>query len=620
MSFPDKKSRDNLYGMPTSLRDDNVSNSEIIAAIKTYLERPNTQYAVMIDGDWGVGKTYFYKTEIKPLVKDYQIIYISLFGLKSIKDIENEIFKTISLHKEDGDNNYKGFLSFYPEIVEDVKIGGSGYVVQFLINQWKERASGNSTPFVLCLDDLERWEGDYSICLSYINKLVEHESAKCILIGNLSTLEHDVQKGFEDTKDKTIGHVYKLENKIDVIFNAALRSINFKDDKSCDFIKKLINENQYKLSNILNQSKHKNIRTISEAIQLFEYIFNQNSASMMSSKNLAFIYFCSLLATLILFKKYFVNYEIREKLLNGYNSSNQGYAFLDELGYFDEDKNEYITKESKYLLEIIFFRADKISLTGLFSIVKKGFYQEDDFQGDFLKWEIESLYETYLDTFSLSNMEDAEVSKIINGVLRSIFVKKEVTNPATLLLLTEHLTNDIKQGVINLNFEKTKSQLIQLFQELYQNELIDKTLIYDLNFGSNRFAHCQDVYEVVIDLNKNYIKGIENHNLTNFWMAIRNSPENAIELFEKFKYEPVFSIYYNPQEVIDALLLLNNSQLFELGRWLNSRNHDPDCLEVCLQEREQATNIGEYINYSYKNKFGMQASHLRKIAKKLMHY
>jgi len=619
MSYPENNIHHNLFGLPTSLRDSKTSKFEIISAIKTYLDRSNTQYAVMIDGDWGTGKTYFYKSEIKPLVNDYESIYISLFGLKSIQDIEDEIFKAISLQKSTSDDNHQGIFSLYPQILEDVKIGGSGYAVQFLINQWKESSRRNNIPFVLCLDDLERWEGNFSICLSYINKLVEHENAKCILIGNLNVLEHENQMEFERAKDKSIGHIYKLENKVDVVFSAALNLINFKNVTSHNFIKTLINENFKQLSNILIRSKHKNIRTIAEAIQLFEYIFNKNSASLTSSKSLAFSYFCSLLATLILFKKYFINKEVRDKLLNGYNMSNQGYAFLNELGYFDENEIDYITNESKFLLEVIFSRADKISLTGLFSIVKKGFYCDKDFFGDFQKWGTDSAYEIYLDIPSFYHLEDAEAAKIIADVVDSIFVKKEITNPATLLLLTDHLTRDIKQGVIDLDFKEIKLRLNQLFIELYQQGLIDKTIIYDLNFGSNRFIHCQDIYETVQNLNKHYIQEIENHNLTNFWLEIKSKPGGAIELFERFKYEPIFAIYYNPQEVIDALTRFSNLQLFDLISWLHSRNQNAETRAVVIQEREQAYYIGEAINYLYQNKYGIQAGHLKSIAKLLMH-
>ena len=42
---------------------------------------------------------------------------------------------------------------------------------------------------ILVLDDVERWHGDLELCLSVINEVVEHQQAKCVLIGNLDELD-----------------------------------------------------------------------------------------------------------------------------------------------------------------------------------------------------------------------------------------------------------------------------------------------------------------------------------------------------------------------------------------------------------------------------------------------
>ena len=600
----------NIYDMQALLREGMSARYEIIPAIKTYLNRANTQYAIMIDGDWGTGKTYFYKTDILPLVKDYHSIYISLYGLETIQDIENELFKSISLKDQ-------GLLADGAAVSDEVRLGGSGYAVQALINRWKKESIVSGRPFVLCLDDLERWQGNISVCLSYINKLVEHENAKCILIGNISHFTGGDQETFENAREKTIAHIYRLENKIDVVVDAAFSLISFQNEESRQFIYSLVHKNQKKLSNLLERIHFKNIRTISEAIQLYEYIFNHHSKVFIGSRKLAFYYFCSLLATLILLNRYFVHHQIRDRLLNDYDSA-KGYAFLDELGYFDADQPEHMTDEARILLEIIFFRADKISLNGLFSIVKKGFYFARDFVRDFDKWGVEKPYEVYLDTAAMCHMEDEKVAAIINEVIRSIFVKKEITNPETLLLLAEHLSSDIKHGMVKLDYEQTQQQFMLLFQEMYKDGLIDKLSIYDFDASSHRFEHCTNLLGRVIELHGDYRKNIENLKLSNFWLEIIGNPSTAIELFRKFKYEPIFSIYFNPKEVVDALALLSNAQLFDLIIWMNERGSDPKCRPVLFQEQEQAGNIAEYIGYIYQNRYGMKAAHFKKIARILL--
>ncbi len=63
----------------------------------------------------------------------------------------------------------------------------------------------------------------------------------------------------------------------------------------------------------------------------------------------------------------------------------------------------------------------------------------------------------------------------------------------------------------------------------------------------------------------------------------------------------------------------NVEQLFDLISWLHSRNQNAETRAVVIQEREQAYYIGEAINYLYQNKYGIQAGHLKSIAKLLMH-
>lgn len=614
MSISSDHKQQNIYDMQVMLREGMSARYEIIPAIKTYLNRSNTQYAIMIDGDWGTGKTYFYKTDIQPLIKDYHSIYISLYGLETIQDIENELFKSISLQQDGDQKPVREVLDVNSAISEDIRLGGSGYAVQVLINQWKKDSKINGKPFVLCLDDLERWQGNLSVCLSYINKLVEHQNAKCILIGNTTHFAENDIKTFENAREKTIAHIYRLENKVSVVVDAAFSQVSFDSEDSRQFIHNMLHQKHQKLSNLLHQLHFKNIRIISEAIQLYEYIYSHHADSFNSSRKLAFYYFCSLLATLILLNRYFLQHELRARLLNEYDSS-RGYAFLNELGYFDTDPPDHMTDEARTLLEVIFYRADRISLTGLFSIVKKGFYFALDFERDFDKWGIEKPYETYLDTASLYHMEDTKVAEIIDDVMHAIFIKKEITNPDTLLLLAEHLSNDIQQGMIKLDYEQTRQQFIQLFQELYRDDRIDQSSIYEFDANSHRFEHCGDILEKVIELHNKYRKSLENSRLSNFWLELTAHPASAIELFKKFKYEPVFSTYFNPKEVVDALALLSNAQLFEIIIWMNERKSDPRCSHVLFQEQEQGYNIAEYISYIYSDQYGMKAGHFKQIAR-----
>lgn len=54
----------------------------IINAIKDYMNNP-LKYALLLDGTWGSGKTYFVQNELK----DINTTYISLNGISSLNNI-----------------------------------------------------------------------------------------------------------------------------------------------------------------------------------------------------------------------------------------------------------------------------------------------------------------------------------------------------------------------------------------------------------------------------------------------------------------------------------------------------------------------------------------------------
>jgi len=69
----------------------------ITDSVKEYLESINTNYAIMISGEWGCGKTYFIKDKVFELIKgnSQYPIYISLTGVDSEKSIEEKILNTL---------------------------------------------------------------------------------------------------------------------------------------------------------------------------------------------------------------------------------------------------------------------------------------------------------------------------------------------------------------------------------------------------------------------------------------------------------------------------------------------------------------------------------------------
>lgn len=157
-----------------------------VNSILNYIESDKTSYAILLNGKWGSGKTYFWKNVLKKEIKDRgkKIIYVSLYGVSS----KEEIDKKIVLGKSE-----------FVEKISDSKVGGIteigkavfGVVKKFDITGLSEELSNinykdffNYSDTVLCFDDLERVNMSIDEVLGYINNFVEHDGIKVIIIGN----------------------------------------------------------------------------------------------------------------------------------------------------------------------------------------------------------------------------------------------------------------------------------------------------------------------------------------------------------------------------------------------------------------------------------------------------
>lgn len=83
--------------------DQFLKDEEIIKIISEYIENKNTDYAIMIDGEWGSGKTHFILKKLKVELnnvwkknkKEIKFIYVSTYGVKDTIELDNKIYEEI---------------------------------------------------------------------------------------------------------------------------------------------------------------------------------------------------------------------------------------------------------------------------------------------------------------------------------------------------------------------------------------------------------------------------------------------------------------------------------------------------------------------------------------------
>ena len=184
-------------------------------AIDDYLKNRFINYALLIKGGWGSGKTFFVK---KNVVKRYNnALYISLYGISSIDKFSEKIYLEILRSKATTNcvsklfrNLHERFifkiLFFIPIIIFRIlkflyeSLFRLIWIITHNLINLKfniDISSMNKKDFygvlkmykklnkyILVIDDLERCSIPIEEILGFINDFVEHNNMKCILIAN----------------------------------------------------------------------------------------------------------------------------------------------------------------------------------------------------------------------------------------------------------------------------------------------------------------------------------------------------------------------------------------------------------------------------------------------------
>lgn len=167
--------------------------NEIVNQIKEYVENKNENYAILLEGEWGYGKTKFVENVVIPeLEKDKKkVAYVSLYGKKDKTELDKEIGKEIfnqetkKIGKKDAKLNISSFLETATNIADAVnKINEKFPSIDFEKIVYGLASEKKLKEYVFFFDDLERRNMDINEVLAYINDFVEHKNCKSIIIAN----------------------------------------------------------------------------------------------------------------------------------------------------------------------------------------------------------------------------------------------------------------------------------------------------------------------------------------------------------------------------------------------------------------------------------------------------
>ena len=300
---------------------------DLVESILDYIRSDYTDYAIMINGEWGSGKTYFWNNKIRPKIesmqlngKRYTAIYMSLYGISNLEEISKKIFiETTQLM----DKNLKKYMdaSGVKNIPEYAKTG-LDMANFFGVTQNGDRIDYgqffSTDDKVLCFDDLERANVDVIDILGYINNFVEHDNIKTIIICNekelstklknsnlemktfiatylldkenklniktdkpmveriRDTIEYvfDKANDYERIKEKLIGETFEYQPEFNYIINGLLMRY-----ENCPDLIRFLRENTNLIISTFNKSGTRNLRILKHSLTNFKKIFDMVNKS-----------------------------------------------------------------------------------------------------------------------------------------------------------------------------------------------------------------------------------------------------------------------------------------------------------------------------------------------------
>lgn len=562
-------------------------NIELTNRIKQYIEL-DTNYAIIINGDYGIGKTHYIKNSLFPEIEKIIVpnsedgetfvpILVSLFGAKSIEDIQNQIFiELYPIFKTRGAKILtglgKGFLKYIgtepDELLKDTG-ASSGKLV-------------NYNKILLCIDDIDRKSKDLDLkeVFGFINNLVENLDAKVLLVANEDELRKEIDDDgsyYSMLREKVIGISVTFSSDTEEIYDEI---INTKYKLSNPDYYKFLGKNKNNILFRIEQNQQ-NLRNLVFFFEHFKIIFNDLEDFLKGNNKFDDVK--EDLKTNILNFTLPIAIEYKMGKLNSSNyeeiqSKYQG-TFFDISGFLGE--KEKVEKEEtysdiydkKYLKDSKF---NRVYFDSIFQyILGNGFFEFSKLENEINTIynvednkipEKEKLYQK-LNYWKCVDIEYGEYKKLTAKLLSFVdsgdFPLDQYPSIFRYAVRFENLmgyniTNLVKRFKKGINKGKGNYKYVS---SLHFRLSIESTAEY--------YDELKEISEYCIEINNSIQKEAETNRVESLFQLLKDS--NIEDFFEKlkdshedFRYKPVFA-EFDFKQFWKAIKKLKNSSIIELA-------------------------------------------------------
>ena len=622
---------------------------ELIESILDYVRSDYTDYAIMINGEWGSGKTYFWNNQIKKKIeslklngKKFTTIYMSLYGISNLEEISKKIFMETSQLM---DKNLRKYMNAHDltTIPEYAKTGID------MANFFGNATNGSKIDYeeffstddkVLCFDDLERANVDVIDILGYINNFVEHDHIKTIIICNekeLSTkikssnlemktfiatylldkqgelnkedkpmvekiqekIEHVFDKAidYERIKEKLIGETFEYAPQFDYIINGIL--MRYESNRE---LIRFLRENSELILTTFQKSGTKNLRILKHALNDFNKIFEEVNKMYPNTNN-------RVMQTMLIFT-IAVSFEIKtgkitkEKFKN--IQDNEEYKSILVSSRVLMDNRQFYIKEfdGNYYYN---FKAEYRFFKFIEYYVRTRIFDMKIFKADmeavnaspqsrkvpaYKKILVEEYWKVQDDKFTEIVAETLEEVK--NGELELVDIVK----------LFEYFIYFSKSNLINNDIKTLKTvflngmNLASLHSSYCPNvdEELGKVVIRDEKEYSNE--EMEEILDRFDELNEQLLEKEYKEKADEIFKCIPIRMEQFYERFDKECMNIPILKYYDPFQVFQRVSCASNEDIVAIKEKIVKRAYEnPEITEEEMESLSRLKNImDEYIN------------------------
>ncbi|WP_419764676.1 MAG: P-loop NTPase fold protein [Arcobacter sp.] len=262
-----------------------MPNKHIDEFLDYYIGLPSPQYAVLLKGKWGSGKTHYineYKKHLSKINQKY--IYVSLYGVTSYDEIETKFLETIHPKLYNKKTIFAGKIAkqllkgtLRIDLDDDDKPDGN---VAFKIPDFKPEDLLNTKDYILIFDDLERCSIKIIDLLGYLNFFVEHQSYKVIVIANEEELEKTEK--YTSIKEKLIGKTFEFKSNPILAYDNFLLEL-----KNTNNIKEgILSDRKMQILELFEKSQSNNLRALRQSLLDFERFYDDVLLNHLENKEL----------------------------------------------------------------------------------------------------------------------------------------------------------------------------------------------------------------------------------------------------------------------------------------------------------------------------------------------